>query len=147
VNKTLKNATTAVVSTAVASVVAKQIRNMHEMGPEVERAPLKVETGMNTLKPMVVKGMIDGITFFEAEEGRKLIKKGFEKAGIMRCFTNDFQKAATKWLMRTDPTLLSPTFTPAELLPPTAELHRGWMEPIAMVTEMDEELMDLIPDD
>ena len=101
---------------------------------------VKVDIRLTSLKPMVVSGMIKAIDYFKTASGEELIKKGFKKAGLLRCFEPEFRAAAIAWVKAQGPQALNPEYVPAEA-PPSSMAHTD--AEMALVT-LDEELMDLI---
>lgn len=56
-------------------------------GISIEKLSLKTKE----LRPLLAKWMVEVVTFFLSDPGKKLILEGFDKAGILQCFDRDFQ--------------------------------------------------------
>ena len=117
----------------------------------------KVDVTLGSLKPLVVNGFIEGIQHFGTPDGKALILKGFEKAGVTRCFGAAFQKEGEMWMlpqMRATPLddILVPPDLEAAEVPPSAVSYvgedetRGALDAIPLAVA-DEELLDLIDRD
>lgn len=148
VNRTMKTTVTEVISTAVAKSVAKQLKARDLLrGTGASPCAISIDVKMGALKPLVVEGMVKAIKFFESDEGRKLIIKGFAKAGLDKCHDPAFIARAGAWAQSAglNDAVLNPVFTPAENNPPNVAADVD--DPIALVTALDEEMMDLVEED
>lgn len=141
VNKKCKECANELTCAEVATQVAAQITKMDEQN--VLRN-VSVDVRLSVLKPLVCRGMLAAIVFFETVEGRELISKGFLKAGVSRCFGRAFQAQAISW-SEANPGLITPAFVAEEEMPPSAAQHG--QEVMAVVCEaVDDELLDLVAD-
>ena len=134
VNKKMKEYATAATSEEIARNVASQLEARERTG---DTSPIGVDVRLSTLKPLVCRGMKDALAFFSTDEGASLIAKGFERAGISKCFSLPFQKEAINWVNKKGVDLaLKPVFQQTRESPPSAALHG--QEPIAVVSGTDE---------
>jgi hypothetical protein len=102
---------------------------------------ISVDMRLTVLKPIVVRGMIEAVTFFDTADGKALILKGFEKAGVTRCFGRDFQNQAAAWVRQRGEAALNPAFEPLTSHPASAAEHSD--TPIAVVfDDVEEEVIE-----
>lgn len=137
VNKKCKEHANDVTCAEVASKVAHQLGEMERAGSV---AAVSVDIRLSALKPIVVRGMVDAVTFFETADGKALILKGFAKANVARCFERSFQEQAVAWARKSGQSVLNPAFKPVTDVPPSAAQHAN--EPVAIVVEESEEVLE-----
>jgi hypothetical protein len=148
INRTMKSMVTDVISIDVAKSVAKQLKARQVLvGTGIQSPAISIDVKMGALKPLVVEGMVKAIKYFESDEGKKLILKGFKKAGLGECHDPAFIARAGIWAQSVglNNAIINPDFAPANENPPNIAFDVD--EPIALVTAIDEELMDLVDED
>jgi hypothetical protein len=140
VNKKFKELANDTTCEEVARGVAAQVRAM-QAGTQL-LGKVTVDVRLTVLKPIVCRGMRAGVDYFESEDGKALIKKGFMKAGVSRSFDLEFQQLAVAWAAN-NPEVAEAAFAEAAAAaePPSALLHRA--EPIAVVN-WDEESGEIL---
>lgn len=136
VNKKMKDFANDTTCNEVAQSVAAQLSAMRAAG---EIRHVSIDIKLTVLKPVVCAGMRAGIEYFETGEGRELIKKGFLKAGVTRCFDTDFQRQAVAWVA-SNPQERAPSFESEEVTPPSAALHT--LDAIAVA--VDDEIVEVL---
>jgi hypothetical protein len=143
VNRKMKSGPTEVICEDIAKKVAAQLKAralLQEQG--VTPSAIQIDVKMAALKPMVVKGIIKSINFFESVEGKALILKGFKMAGLSKIFDLQFIQSANTFITNgttvAEADRINPDLPPANDLPPNA----GDEDVLAFVR--DEEFMDLV---
>jgi hypothetical protein len=143
----MKSFSTTRISVDVANKIAAQLKiRRQQEAASVEVSKICLDVRMRAMKPLVTSGMIDGIKFFQSPEGKALILKGVEKAGLSRCYDPNFIALVNEW-SSLPTTVLDPVFEPIDAMPPGTEGD----DYLAYVNiddeELDDELMDLVGSD
>jgi hypothetical protein len=150
VNYVIKSINTDVVCDHVAERVSASLQQAPADVP-------RLDVSLGTLKPLVVRGFLNGIAHFEREEGRQTVVKGFSKANLLRCFEPDFQRVAVSWMTQQARNfsineMLNPTTAPGEHEEPPSALtyvdheDRNHLDELPVAFDEDE-LLDLVGDD
>ena len=145
VNYTIKS----IVSHVTCDYIAGKVATLLKESPEA--VPI-VEVGLGSLKPVIVKGFLQSVSHFEGLDGAATIKKGWGKAGVLRCFEKSFQATAATWManqLRESNlnTVLMPHIDPLIEIPPSTLIYVGYEDrheddDLAMITLEDIEELD-----
>jgi len=140
INRSMKAEVTSVISNSVAQKVSQQLKARRLLAAaNVELPKISIDVKMGALKPLVVEGMINAIKFFESEEGKELIVKGFKKAGLDNCHKPEYIALAAAWAESAgfSDDVINPTFEASVDIPPNAGADDD--DPFAVVIAEDVE--------
>jgi hypothetical protein len=148
INRKMKSGPSDVICEEIAKKVALQLKTRANLLAAGVRAPaIQIDVKMGVLKPLVVKGLIRSIDYFESPDGKDLIRKGFVQAGLGSVFQADFIREANIFVTAGTnapiPDRIDPQLPPALDLPPNVNAESD--DALAVVT--DEDFMDLVESD
>ena len=89
VQKKLKDVVCKQAQGYIASEVLQQLKTRKS-----EDQQIRVAVQLSVIKPKLVQWVKQAYQWFQSEEGKSLILKGFEKAGISQVWNLDFQREA-----------------------------------------------------